>query len=125
MMKKYIPALCGIEYKNPAKCGQDEITAAYYAALQTAANLGLDVSRYSRIVYDRNSKFATGADYIAQNFAWESAGYFWYIAGINDALLPMPGVENVDIASDRIGGGNRQSRREAYTAFYPVLSEPP
>ena len=122
MMKKYIPELSGIEYCNPSRTGREKITAAYFAALQSAANQGLDVSRYSRIVYDRSSPFSTGADYIAQTFAWESAAYYWHIAGIGEALSPIPGVENSDIASERIGGANWASRREAYTAFYPVFT---
>lgn len=125
MMKKYVPELSAIAYQNPSNHGRDEISAAYYAALQTAANLGLDVSRYSRIVYESGSPVTTGADYIAQTFAWESAAYYWHIAGIGEALSPEPGVDNVDVASERIGGGNWQSRREAYTAFYPVLSGQP
>lgn len=122
MMKKYVPELEGISYKNPASHGSEEIAQAYYRALQTAANLGLDVSLYSRIVFDEHSPVTTGADYIAQNFAWESAGYYWHIAGIGEALSANPGVENVDIASERVGGSNWQSRREAYMAFYPVLA---
>ena len=122
MMKKYIPELADIAFISPADSGSEEITAAYYRTLQRAANLGVDVSVYSRIVYDPFSVVTTGADYIAETFAWESAGYYWHIAGIGDALGATPGLENVDIASARIGGGNWQSRREAYTAFYPILS---
>lgn len=123
MMRKYIPELADIAFKSPANSGSEEIIAAYYKALQTAANLGVDVSRYSRIVYDPDSKVTTGADYIAEAFAWESAGYYWHIAGIGEALSPTPGLGNVDIASARVGGGNWQSRREAYAAFYPIISD--
>lgn len=122
MMKKYVPQLASISFKSPAEYGQEAIAQAYYDALQLAANLGLDVSRYSRIVYAADSPVPTGADYIAQNFAWESAGYYWQIAGIGQALSQQPGDANVEVASGLVGGGNLQSRREAYAAFYPVLS---
>lgn len=123
MMKRYVPELANISYINPSTHDRDEVAASYYGTLQTAANLGLDVSRYSRIVYSPQSTLPTGADYIAQQFAWESAGYYWKIADISAALSPMPGVENVDIVSERVGGSNWQSRREAYMAIYPALTD--
>ena len=123
MMKRYVPELADIDYVNPSFHSREEVAASYYEALRTSANLGLDVSRYSRIVYAPRSAVTTGADYIAQQFAWESAGYYWKMAGIGPALSPVPGVANADIASERVGGSNWQSRREAYLAFYPVLTD--
>lgn len=121
MMKRYVPAMANIQYLSPANYGEENITAVYYAALQTAANLGLNVSRYSRIVYDANSTVTTGADYIADTFAWESAGYYWTVSGAGDALSGGAG-QSADAVSYLIGGSNWQSRREAYAAFYPVLT---
>lgn len=123
MMKKYVPGLEGIEYVNPSNHGKETIFMAYYQALRTAADLGCDVSRYSRIVYDANSSLSTGADYIAEQFAWESAAYFWCAAGVAQAFSVESGVENTDIASGYVGGSNWQSRREAYQAFYLALSD--
>ena len=122
MMKRYIPELGEIVYLNPASHNKTEIREAYHRALWTAANLGLDVSRYSRIVYDPQSADITGADYISQTFAWESAAYYWQAAGVKNALSQLPGTANTDIASKLVGGSNWQSRREAYLAFYPVLN---
>lgn len=121
LMKKYVPELNEIAYVNPSHHGKEEIETAYYAALRTAANLGLNISRYSRVVYDPQSPVTTGADYISEVFAWESAGYYWHIAGISETLSPAPGVENSDLVSELVGGSNWQSRREAYMAFYPIL----
>ena len=123
MMKRYVPQMADIVYQNPTCHGRGEIEEAYYAALRLAANLGLDVSAYSRIVYDSQSPVTTGADYIGQAFPWESAGYYWHITGIGEALSDQPGTENTDTASKLVGGGNWQSRREAYEAIYPVLCE--
>ena len=123
LMRRYIPELESVEYLNPTCHTKAEIAQAYYRALQSAANRGIDVSRYSRIVYDAQYPGATGADYIAQQFAWESAAYYWESAGISGAFSSQPGVENTDIASRIVGGGNWQSRREAYAAFYPVLNQ--
>ena len=108
---------------NPMAVTEEQIAQGYYAALQQAANLGLDVSQYSRIVFDPQSPVETGADYIARAFAWESAGYYWHITGIGDALSDRPGTENTDTASKLVGGSNWQSRREAYEAIYPVLED--
>lgn len=127
LMRKYVPELSDLTYVNPARHTREEVVDSYYAALQTAANRGLDVSCYSRVVYDQRDPaetgYTTGADYIAEVFAWESAGYFWHIAGISDAFLNIPCSLNTDIASDIVGGSNWQSRREAYAAYYPVLAE--
>lgn len=81
------------------------------------------MSAYSRIVYDAHSPVATGAEYIAASFAWESAGYYWHITGISAALDSEPGTHNTDAVSQLVGGGNWQSRREAYLAISPVLYE--
>lgn len=123
MMKRYVPELAEIEYVNPTFHGRETIREAYYRALCLAANLGADVSAYSRIVYDEQSPVTTGAEYIAQAFAWESAGYYWHITGISAALGSEPGTANTDIVSKLVGGGNWQSRREAYLAICPVLYE--
>ena len=122
MMKRYVPGMEDIAYINPTNHEREEIRAGYYAALRLAANLGLDISAYSRIVYDAQSPVPTGADYLAQAFAWESAGYYWYITGIGEAISEEPGTANTDIVSELVGGGNWQSRREAYAAFYPIFS---
>lgn len=122
MMRRYVPELAEITYMNPTCHGREEIRAAYYAALRIAANLGLDISRYTRVVFDPQSPVTTGADYISQAFPWESAGYYWKITGIGEAISATPGTENTDVVSKLVGGGNWQSRREAYLAYYPVLS---
>lgn len=124
MMKQNVPGLADIAYVSPSNHGADEVSAAYYAALQAAANQGLNVARYSRIVYDSGSALTTGAEYIAEAFAWESAGYYWTISGIGALLAGNSGAEQVDAVSDLIGGANFQSRREAYAAFYPILISP-
>ena len=124
MMKKNIPELGGIPYRNPTCNTREDIADAYYRTLRLAANLGIDISSYSRIVYDGRSPVSTGADYIAEAFAWESAGYYWHITGIGHALDGPPGVRHTDDVSRLVGGGNWQSRREAYMAFYPVLNDP-
>lgn len=121
MMKRNVPELADAEFANPANSDSPTVAAAYHAALQSAANLGLDVSRYSRIVYDPGSPVTTGADHIADCFAWESAAYYWTTSGIREALTDTVGLDGVDAVTQIIGGTNRQSRREAYAAFAPVL----
>lgn len=122
MMKKNVPELRDIPYRNPTCNTREAISEAYYNALRLAANLGADISAYSRIVYDARSPVSTGADYIAEAFAWESAGYYWHITGIGFALDGLPGVGHTDTVSQLVGGSNWQSRREAYAAYYPVFA---
>lgn len=122
MMKKYVPELALTDYVSPADHGKDDIALCYYQALQLAANLKLDVSAYSRIVYNASSPVVTGADYIAHAFAWESAAYYWQMAGISQALDAQSGADPSDLVSQRVGGSNWDSRREAFEAFYPVLN---
>ena len=47
------------------------------------------------------------------------------ITGIGYALDGPPGVRHTDDVSRLVGGGNWQSRREAYAAYYAVFSAPP
>lgn len=122
MMKRYVEPLGEIDFYNPANHGRESIATAYYTALQAAANLGLDISAYSRIVYDPHSQVVTGADYIAEHYAWESAGYYWTITGIGAVVSSLDEGGGTDAVSRLVGGTNWQSRREAYEAFYPVLS---
>ncbi len=122
MIKKCVPEMASIPYRNPTCYTQEEVKETYYSTLRMAEDLGVDISRYSRIVYDPKSSVFTGADYIAEAFAWESAGYYWHITGIKRALSGPPGVAHTDEVSRLVGGRNWQSRREAYEAFYPVLS---
>ena len=123
MMKREVPKLADIKYVNPVRHDEETVAASYYAALRRAANLGLDISEYSRIVYEEGSPVTTGADYIAERFAWESAGYYWQTNGIGEALSDTPGTGNTDEVSQLVGGGNWESRREAYEAYYPVLAD--
>lgn len=123
MMKREVPKLADIKYVNPVRHDEETVAASYYAALRRAANLGLDISEYSRIVYEEGSPVTTGADYIAERFAWESAGYYWQTNGIGEALSDTPGTGNTDEVSRLVGGGNWESRREAYEAYYPVLAD--
>ncbi|MDE7246094.1 MAG: hypothetical protein K2O18_19265 [Oscillospiraceae bacterium] len=122
MMKKSVPELAGIPYLNPTCYYNSEVAESYYSALEKAEELGLDVSRYARIVYDPQNDSTTGADYIAEEFAWESAGYFWHITGMSRFLSGPPSTAHTDEVSRVVGGRSWQSRREAYEAFYPVLS---
>ena len=122
MMKKCVPELSGLPYRNPTCYYNSDVEESYYSALELAEELGLDVSRYARIVYDPQSDVTTGADYIAEEFAWESAGYYWHVNGIGRLLAGSPDAAHTDEVSRLIGGRSWQARREAYEAFYPVLA---
>jgi predicted chitinase len=57
----------------------DEVTLRklYDNAVEIAAKKGYDIKRYTDVV-------DIGADYVATNFAWDVAGFWWMASGAND-----------------------------------------
>lgn len=52
----------------------------YFRVVEKANAQNLDISEYLQIVDE-------GAEYLAENFAWISAGYVWYIKDINQLWM--------------------------------------
>ncbi len=69
----------------------------YLNIVKGAQELNINISEYTAIV-------DVGTDYVAQNFAWESAGYFWYTKGLNK--IAKPGMIMDDISSKVLGKDN-------------------
>lgn len=82
---------------------------SYDSIVAQANELGVDVSYYTDIVN-------IGSDYVAMNFAWESAGYFWETGKFNSE------IENgcsLDYVSRRINGpgcSTYEIREKYYTS---------
>lgn len=51
---------------------REDIFEQYDNLLEAANNRNLDISEFTNIVN-------IGPEYVAENYAWESAGYFWAI----------------------------------------------
>lgn len=121
-----MPQLADINFVSPGKSpdGQTSIYNNYDAAVAKAKALGIDVSKYTNVVYDANVGLTTGADYIAKNFAWESAGYYWEIADINKKMADAgSGVASTNAATKAIGGIFKEKRAAAYEVIYDILSK--
>jgi hypothetical protein len=91
----------------------ETIQALYNSAVAVAEGNGHDISRYTRIVTE-------GADYVAEEFAWASAGYFWGSANLNsivDELSPND-YRGVDRVTDVINRGDTATGRESRRNYY-------
>ena len=78
----------------------------YNNIVNAAAELNIDISKYTSIV-DK------GAKYVADNYAWESAGYFWDYNKLNNRIISG----TIDNISKAINGERCQSldiRRSNY-----------
>ena len=66
----------GVVYKNPASNDSKTISNMYDKMVQVAKQKGYDIKSLTDI-YDK------GYVYVAANYAWDSAGYYWYVNGLN------------------------------------------
>ncbi len=77
---------CGIadiDWKSPANTGTG-FEERYLDAVKKAEAAGMNIDAFKKIVTE-------GADYVAEEFAWEAAGYAWYEKDVNsvvDSLEP-------------------------------------
>jgi predicted chitinase len=79
ILEKYPVLKSSATYKNPSNNGKDAINTEYQNAVNAAKERTLDVKIYTDIV-DK------GSQHIADCFAWESAGYYWDVNGVNDII---------------------------------------
>lgn len=82
-MIKQESGISEIVWKSPANEAEG-FEERYKAAVEKAEAAGMNVDIFKRIVSE-------GADYVAEEFAWEAAGYDWYVKGLNsivDGLVP-------------------------------------
>lgn len=64
--------------------------------------------------------YELGPEYVAENYAWSTAGWLWYNNGINDLIANGGSVADV---TKCINGGKSQldERREKYYYFLGIL----
>ena len=103
-------------YKNPANNGPEIIAREYNKLLDAAEELGLDISMYTDI-YDK------GADYVGENFAWESAAYFWETGGCNDKLDNGGTINDVSEIINKNDTSTFDDRAEYYDTLMENYSD--
>lgn len=100
-----------VTYYSPAHSGSEEIFAQYDNLLEAANNRNLDISEFTNIV-------DIGPEYVAENYAWESAAYFWAIGGCNEIVDSFTDTDksNVDAITSVVnfGDAHYKEKREAY-----------
>lgn len=104
-----------VTYPNPAHNNLDSILAQYKNLCKAAYINNLDISEFTKIVMKDD-----GPKYVAENYAWESAGYYWYINNCNDVVDSFIDTEkyNADEITQLVNGNALEShyaqKREAY-----------
>lgn len=83
-----------VEYKNPAYNSEEIIEDEYCLMIEEAKKRGIDISHYTNIV-------DIGYSYLAENFAWESAGYFWDINSVNDLIENGGTIDDITTVVNR------------------------
>lgn len=74
------PELCSkIKYLNPKNNSAASIESMYNNMVKFAKEKKINIKAYTDIV-------AKGPEYVAKNYAWESAGYFWEVNDCNDVV---------------------------------------
>jgi len=114
MIRQAHPNL-GIEWRSPNNTDADRINGLYEVAVQTSERNGLNIEKYKQIV-------SRGADYVANEFAWEAAGYYWASANLNnivDGLRPGNALD-VDSVTAVI---NRYTPAQSYAERRGFYSE--
>lgn len=78
-LEKYPELESYASYKNPADSDAQMIDTEYEKLLEGAEELGIDIREFTDIV-------DVGCDYVSNNFAWESGGYYWKNSGLNELV---------------------------------------
>lgn len=129
-----------VKYLSPAHNGAGDIEEQYNILLAEAEKAGIDISEITQIggKIDKEADTVSGNDtkenvqpteaiYIAENYAWEAAGYFWETGGANEIVDSLrPGnPEDVDRITDVVNKytPSRQDRKDAYKAVKEVINE--
>lgn len=119
LIKQEYPKL-NIEWKSPANNNTEELLDSYNEAVQKAETEGYDVEKYKKIVDE-------GADYVAQEFAWETAGFFWKVGNLNTIVDGLtPGDKNeadkvTAVIQPNAVEKSRENRRDYYEETTAVI----
>lgn len=89
----------------------------YEDAVEKAESAGYNVESYKKIVDE-------GADYVAQEYAWEVSGYYWYAKKVNDTVdFLRPGnKEDVDEVSKLVNKNDTKTFGERQDFYEETLA---
>lgn len=105
-----VPATLYVTYRNPAHNDAESIAKAYDDWLEYAEEIGIDTEHYKKIV-------EKGADCVADEYPWESAGYYWYVNRMNEyADNPNEGIDKIS-AVINYNGNSMRARKEHYERY--------
>ncbi len=96
-------------YLNPKNNDAESIAVQYNNLVVAAQDLGIDISNYTNIV-------DYGADYVAENYAWESAAYYWDANNINEVIDNGGNIDDVSSIINQWDTGTFDTREELYEA---------
>lgn len=93
------------EYKNPSNSSAAEIKSEYDNIVNAANSKNIDIEEYTKIV-------DIGYQYVSDNFAWESSGYYWSIIAELNQIVDSGGT--ADDVSDGVNHYDKKtfSKRE-------------
>ncbi len=109
-----------VEFLSPKNHNAEEIEENYQNALEQATNAGIDISMY-QIIVDQ------GTDYIAVNYPWDIAGYWWMVNKENEQVdtFESGNKYEVDKVTDdvnyNLGQESRNVRIEKYEEIMPYI----
>ncbi|MCT4687063.1 RHS repeat-associated core domain-containing protein [Vallitalea sp.] len=93
------------KYRNPKSNNRETIFNEYNKIVSEANNRGYNISAYTDIV-------DVGRDYVEENYAWETAGYYWSTNGLTSANSSTP-VDDVTKSVNK-WTDSYKARRDAY-----------
>lgn len=92
-------------FKNPKRNDEETIFKAYNKLVSEANIRGYDIKQYTDIV-------DVGRDYVKDNFAWETAGYYWSTNDLTSVNSSTP-VDDVTTIVNK-WTSSYKARRDAY-----------
>lgn len=85
---------------SPANRSSDEVLANYNKLIDIAENKDIDISKYTDIV-------DIGKKYVAENYLWRSAGWYWMTNKIGEKIEDMTAEEGM-VASKKVINSNEE-----------------
>ena len=90
-----------------ANNGENAVLDNYENAKLIAQDLGIDIKKYTDIV-------DVGKTYVAENYFWKSAGFFWMTEGIGGKIEGLTLDEGMAISTEDINSGEKIKYPDGY-----------
>ena len=116
ILNKYPKLKKEFNYLNPKEIAADLIENNYNYIIETAQKYNINTTVYKKIVDE-------GAEYVADNYAWEVAGYFWEINMINEAIENGCTIDDVSKLINPYDSSSFEDRSVCYNSVLQVYDE--